>query len=241
VITSRRNPKQNRILSALSPSVFERLLPDLELVYISAGEGIYGPGIHITYLYFPIDCIAASIGELASGETLRTFITGNEGIVGISYLLGAENAQARMVAISSGTAFRIKASLLKREFAAGGELQLLLLQFTHTLIVQTTLIAMGARHYSIEQQLCIFLLMSLDRLPGNNLCVTHDQASILLGARRESVTLAARKLGITGAINYRRGHLTVVNRRELECRAGESYALLSKGASRSCGQAVLGA
>ena len=87
---------------------------------------------------------------------------------------------------------------------------------------------MGARHYSIEQQLCIFLLMSLDRLPGNNLCVTHDQVSILLGARRESVTLAARKLGITGAINYRRGHLTVLNRRELECRAGESYALLSK-------------
>jgi CRP-like cAMP-binding protein len=235
-MTSQRNPKQNQILSALSPLVFERLLPDLELVYVSAGEGIYEPGMHITYLYFPIDCIAASIGELAGGETLRTSITGNEGIVGISYLLGAENAQARTVAISSGTAFRIKASLLKREFAAGGELQLLLLQFTHTLIVQTILIAMGARHYSIEQQLCIFLLMSLDRLPGNNLCITHEQVSILLGARREMVTLAARKLGITGAINYRRGHLTVVNRRELEYRAGETYAVLSKERREAAGR-----
>jgi CRP-like cAMP-binding protein len=227
-MTSQNNPGQNRILSALPPLILDRLSPDLELVFISAGERIYEPGIPITYLYFPIDFIAISIRELAGGETFQTSITGNEGMVGISFLLGSENAQLRTVALSAGIAFRIKASLLKREFSAGGELRDLLLRFIHALLAQTALIATAARHYSIEQQLCIFLLMCLDRLPGNKLCLTHDQLSVLLGSRRESVSMAARKLGVCGAIHYRRGRLTVLNRQELEYRAGKSYALLSK-------------
>ena len=218
----------NQILAALSPAAYARLLPDLELVRIPAGEGIYETDIRITHLYFPIDCIVACIGELESGAAFQTSITGNDGIVGISYLLGCENAPARAVAFCGGGAFRIPAHLLKKEFDCGGELQRLLLRFTHALIVQTALIAVGARHHSIEQRLCLFLLMSLDRLHGNELFLTHEQVSIFLGARRESITTAAQKLELTGAIRHRRGHLTVASRQELEHRAGESYAVVSK-------------
>ena len=145
---------KNRILTALSPAAYARLLPDLELVCIPAGEGIYETDIRIAHLYFPIDCIVARLGELRSGAAFQTSLTGNEGIVGVSYLLGCENADARAVASSGGGAFRIRAPLLKKEFDCGGELQHLLLRFTHALIVQIALMAVGARHHSIEQRLC---------------------------------------------------------------------------------------
>jgi CRP-like cAMP-binding protein len=222
------SPKQNRILAALPPADYARLLPHLELVCIPSGEGIYEPGIHITHLYFPIDCIVAWIGELASGAAFQTAIAGNEGMAGLSYLLGCENAHARAVVLSGGSAFRIKASLLKKEFESGGALQRLLLRFARALMVQTTLLAVSARHYSIEQQLCHFLLMCLDRLPGNELSITQQQLSIFLGSRRESITVAAQKLEATCAIHSRRGHLTVVNRQELELLAGESDGVVCK-------------
>ena len=228
-MTTSYNPRQNRLLTGLSPVAYARLLPNLELVYISAGDGIYEPEVRITYLYFPIDCIIASMGELESGAAFQTSFTGNEGIVGISYLLGCERANTREVALTGGSAFWIKASLLKKEFDAGGKPQYLLLRFTEALIIQMTQIAVSARFHTIEQQLCYFLLMSLDRLPGNELRITHAQVAIFLGIRRESISVAAQKLETTtGAINYRRGHLTVVNRQELESRAGGNYAVVSK-------------
>lgn len=151
-MTLSHSPNQNRILAGLPPADYARLLPDLELVSVPVGEGIYEPDIRITHLYFPIDCIVAWIGELASGAAFQTAIAGNEGMVGLSYLLGCESAQARAVVLSGGSAFRIKASLLKKEFESGGALQRLLLRFTHAMMVQTTLLAVSARHYSIEQQ-----------------------------------------------------------------------------------------
>ena len=144
-MTTSHNPKQNWLLTSLSPAVSARLLPNLEFVCISAGDGIYESDVRITHLYFPIDCIIASIGELESGAAFQTSFTGNEGIVGISYLLGCEKAETRAVALTGGSAFRIKASLLKKDFDAGGELQCLLLRFTQALIIQTTQIAMSAR------------------------------------------------------------------------------------------------
>ena len=220
--------KQNRILGILPAPVYARLLSDLELVSLSPGQGIYEPDIHITHLYFPIDCIVARLCELKSGAAFQTSVTGNEGMVGISYLLGCEKTHGRAVALSGGSAFRIKAPLLKKEFESGGELQRLLLRFIEALIVQMEHIAVGARHDSIEQRLCYFLLMNLDRLAGNELFITHEQVSIFLGTRRESITQAAQRLAITGAIRYRRGHLRVINRQELENRAGDSYAVVSR-------------
>lgn len=220
--------KQNGLLASLSPAACARLLPNLELVPLSAGDGIYESGVHIRYLYFPIDCIVCSIGELASGRALLTSLTGNEGMVGVSYLLGCKDAQARAVTLTGGSAFRIKASLLEKEFDLGEELQGLLLTFTHALLVQTIHIAAGARYFSIEQRLSYLLLMLLDRLPGNALRITHDQVSILLGARRESITTVAQELEKTGAITYRRGHMFITNRQELEIRVCESYGVVNK-------------
>jgi CRP-like cAMP-binding protein len=227
MITS-HSPKQNRILAVLPPAEYARLFPDLELVNVSTGEGIYEPNIRITHLYFPIDCIIARLYELEDGASAQTSITGNEGMVGISYVLGNESTPARAVALSGGSAFRIKAPLLKKEFECGGNLQRLLLRFTQAMIIQTEQISIGNRHHTIEQRLCLFLLMTLDRMSGNELYITHEQVSIFLGVRRESITIAAQKLEAMGAIQYRRGHLTVVNRQELEELAGENYALVSK-------------
>lgn len=223
-MTTSHSPKQNRILAALPPADYDRLKADLQLVSIPIGAGIYEPDIRITHLYFPIDCIIARLYELENGASARTSVTGNEGMVGVSYVLGSERNSARAVALTGGNAFRIKAPLLKKEFESGGDLHRMLLRFTQALFIQTEQIAIGNQHHTIEQRLCHFLLMTLDRLSGNELHITHEQVSIFLGVRRESITVAAQKLELTGAIQYRRGHLTVVSRRELEERAGESYA-----------------
>jgi CRP-like cAMP-binding protein len=226
-MTPSNTPPQNRILAALSLSVYEQLQPDLELVSIRVGDEIHAPGIPISHLYFPLDCIVACVAELSDGETLLTSLTGPEGMVGISCLLGYGSAPARVVALSGGSALRIKSPVLKKEFDAVGELQRLVLGFTHARILQKAYIAMGARYDSIEQQLCGFLLMALDRLPAQGLHITHEQVSIMLGVRRESITVVSQKLGMTGAIHYRRGHLTVVDRKVLESRTGASYAIAS--------------
>jgi CRP-like cAMP-binding protein len=226
-MTLSHSPKQNRILASLPLADYDRLLPDLELVNIPVGEGIYEPDIRITHLYFPIDCIIARLYVLENGVTAKTSVTGNEGMVEIAYVLGSETTSARAVALSGGGAFRIRAPLLKKEFETGGALQRLLLRLTQALIVQTEQIAIS-QHHMIEQRLCHFLLMTLDRLSDNKLHITHEQVSIFLGVRRESITMAAQKLEAIGAIQYRRGHLTVINRTELEECAGESYAVVSK-------------
>lgn len=221
-------PQQNRILASLPSADCSRLLPDLELVSIPMGGEISVPNTLITHLYFPVDCVMARLHQLENGACAKTSVTGNEGMSEISYVLGSEKASARTVALSGGNAFRIKAPLLKKEFDSGGALHRLLLRFTHALLVQTEQIAISSQHLTIEQRLCEFLLMTLDRLPGNELHMTHEQAAILLGVRRESITLAAKKLETAGAIRYRRGHLTIVNRRELEELAGDNYMLVSK-------------
>jgi CRP-like cAMP-binding protein len=227
-MTPSNDPPQNRILAALPLCVYERLQPDLELVHISTGDDIYDPNIPISHLYFPLDCIVACVAELSDGGTLLTSITGPEGMVCVSYLLGREKAFARTVALSGGNALRIKSQILKKEFDSGDELKRLLLRFTHARILQKTYIALGARYDSIEQQLCGFLLMVLDRLPAPGLHITHQQVSIMLGVRRESITVVAQRLEMTGAIQYRRGHLTIMDRQKLESRTGEGYSVASK-------------
>jgi CRP-like cAMP-binding protein len=220
------DPTQNRILAGLSPAEYERLAPALELVNLRVGEGIYEPDLCITHLYFPMDCIIARLYELDTGASMQTSVTGNEGMVGIPYLLGSESASARTVALKGGRALRIKAPLLKREFECGGTLQRLVLRFAQALIIQTEQIAIGNQHHTIEQRLSHFLLMTLDRMSGNELHIIHEQVGIFLGVRRESVTTAAQKMETAGAIECRRGHMSVVDRMQVETLAGENYVLI---------------
>jgi CRP-like cAMP-binding protein len=225
-------PKQNWILGSLPPREYSRLLPRLELVDIPAGREISAPDTLITHLYFPVDCVIARLYHLDNGAGVKTSVTGNEGMSEVSYLLGNEKASARIVALSGGRAFRIQAPFLKKEFDSRGTLYRLLLQFMQALLIQTEQMAIGNHHLTIEQRLCRFLLMILDRSPGNQLHITHEQVSILLGARRESITLAAKKLESVEAIRYRRGHMTIMDRKKLEELAGDNYARVCREYAR---------
>jgi CRP-like cAMP-binding protein len=225
-------PQQNWILASLPPGEYSRLLPSLELVNIPTGGEISAPDTLITHLYFPVDCVIARLYHLENGAGVKTSVTGNEGMSDVSYLLGSEKASARIVALSGGRAFRIEAPLLKKEFDSKGALHRLLLQFMRVLLIQTEQMAVGNHYLTIEQRLCQFLLMILDRSPGNQLHITHEQVSILLGVRRESITLAAKKLESVEAIRYRRGHMTIMDRKKLEELAGYSYALVCREYAR---------
>ena len=233
--SSRQSPKQNRILAALSLASYTRLLPLLEFVHMPVGHAIYEPALPINYLYFPATCIAVCLYEMEDGSSTQIGVIGNEGLVGIPLLLGSETSPARVVVQSAGNAYRIKASFLKKEFDTSGELRRLLLRFAQALIIQTEQIAVCNRYQTIDQQLSYFLLMNLDRLSGNELHVTHEQVAIMLGVRRESITVAAQKLQTTGAIHCRRGHLAVVDRQQLEASAGESYMVVRKEYERLLG------
>ncbi len=225
-MSSSPTPNQNRILAGLPPKDYARLLPSFELMSLPVGERIYEPDVRITHLYFPIDCIIAALHVLQNGAAIRTSVTGHEGMIGLSYILGYDRTRVRVVALTGGNVFRVKAPLLKKEFKSGRAFRHLMLRFMHAMIVQMGHIAVGARDHTIVQQICHFLLMILDRLSGNELHITHKQLSVFLGATRESITLAVQKLEATGAIRHRRGRLTVVNRQELEDRVGVSYAMV---------------
>lgn len=223
-----QSPKQNKLLTALPLPSYTRLLPLLEFTSLPTGHVIYEPGLPIKYLYFPTSCVVARLYETESGACTQTGIIGNEGLVGVPALLGAENSSARVIVLSTGTGYRIKTNFLRDEFESGDELRRLLLRFAYALMVQTEQIAVSNRYHTVDQQLSYLLLMSLDRLPGNELHITHEQAGIMLGVRRESVTVAAHKLQTAGAIRCRRGHLAVVDRQQLEASAGENYEVVKK-------------
>lgn len=222
------SPKQNKLLAALPLASYTRLLPLLEFVPMPAGHVLYEPGFPIRHLYFPTTCIVARLYETESGACTQTGIIGNEGLAGVSVLLGGGSSPARVIVQSTGDAYRIKGDYLKNEFESAPELRHLLLGFAHALMVQTEQIAVSNRYHTVDQQLSYLLLMSLDRLPGNELNITHEQAGIMLGVRRESVTVAAHKLQMAGAISCRRGHLAIADRQQLEASAGENYQVVKK-------------
>ncbi len=223
-----QSPKQNRILAALPAEVSGRVLPYLEDIFMPLGHVIYEPGVSISHVYFPATSIVAQVYEVENGASVALAIIGNEGLTGISFLLGDGGTPTGVVVQSAGNAYRIKASVLKNEFDSHGKLKHVVLHYTQALITQTAQNAVCNRHHNIEQQFCRFLLMSLDRLAGNELQMTHEQIAIMLGVRRESVTQAALKLQAIGAIQYSRGHITVVDRDELENSVCECYAAVTK-------------
>ena len=222
------SPKQNHLIAALPAEDYARLLPGLELVQMPLGAAIYESGVHMGHLYFPTTSIVSLLYVMESGASAEIAVTGNEGLVGISLLMGGESTPSRAVVQSAGHGYRLKASVSKREFALGGPLQHLALRFTQALITQMAQTAVCNRHHAIDQQLCRWMLLSLDRLPGNELRMTQELIANMLGVRREGVTEAAGKLQAEGLIRYSRGHISVLDRPRLEKRVCECYAVVKK-------------
>ncbi|MGO9592283.1 MAG: Crp/Fnr family transcriptional regulator [Steroidobacteraceae bacterium] len=222
------SPKENHLLAALSAEEYARLLPSLELIAMPLGWALYEAGDHLSHLYFPITSIVSLLYVMENGESAEIAITGNEGLVGLSLFMGGESTPSRAVVQSAGDGYRLKASILKREFALGGQFARLALRYTQALITQMSLTAVCNRYHSVDQQLCRWLLLSLDRLPNNELKMTQELIANMLGVRREGVTEAAGKLQAAGLIHHQRGKITVLDRPKLELRVCECYAVVKK-------------
>ncbi len=222
------SPKQNHLLAALPVADFERLAPHLELVPMLLGESLYEPGTRLQHVYFPTTAIVSLLYIIESGLSAEIAGVGNEGILGISLFMGGESTPSSAVVQTAGHGFRLKAELLKIEFGRFGPTMHLLLRYTQALITQMAQTAACNRHHSIAQQLCRWLLLTLDRLPSSELIMTQDLIAAALGVRRESITEAAAKLQRAGFVRYRRGHIAVLERSGLEAGACECYTVVKK-------------
>ncbi|HYO27957.1 MAG TPA: helix-turn-helix domain-containing protein [Azonexus sp.] len=218
------SPKQNRILGALAANDFARLQDDLDLVHLELGQVLYESGDTLSYIYFPVNCIVSLIFTTLKGATAELAITGNDGLVGIPLVLGGDTTTHRAVVQSAGATYRLRVETIRWELDQGGELQHLALRYTQALMTQMAQSIVCNRHHSVDQQLCRWLLLSLDRLPGNQLNMTQELIANMLGVRREAVTEAAGKLQAARLIEYSRGHITITDRPGLEARACECYA-----------------
>jgi len=227
-MSSPHTPKQNHLLAALPAADYARLLPDLELVPLPLGRAVYESGGKLDYIYFPTDGIVSLLYVMRDGATAEIAVVGHEGLVGIALFMGGESTPSRAVVQSAGTAYRLASNILKREFEHAGPLQHLLLRYTQALITQMAQTAVCNRHHAIDQQLCRWLLLSLDRLSGNELVMTQELIANMLGVRREGVTDAAGKLQAEGLIHYSRGRIKVLDRAKLEKRVCECYAVVKE-------------
>jgi CRP-like cAMP-binding protein len=222
------DPRQNRLLAALSEGDFERLSSRLRLVPLPLGQLLHESGSRQRAVYFPTTAIVSLLYMLADGAAAEIAVVGNEGIIGVSLFMGGETTTSRAVVQSAGYAYRLPSKLLKEEFTRGGAMQHLLLRYTQALLTQMAQTAVCNRHHSLDQQLCRWLLLSLDRLIGNELVMTQELIANMLGVRREGVTEAAGNLQNAGLIRYSRGHITVLDRPGLEARTCECYAVVKK-------------
>jgi CRP-like cAMP-binding protein len=220
------SPTQNYLLGAMPAAEFERLSPDLELVEMPLGEVLYESGARLDHVYFPTTCIVSLLYVLENGASAEIAVVGNEGILGISLFMGGETTPSRAVVQSAGFGYRLKAPLLKQEFNRAGPVLRLLLRYTQALITQMTQTAVCNRHHSVEQQLCRWLLLSIDRLSSSSLNMTQELIANMLGVRREGVTEAAGNLQRAGLIRYNRGHIDVLDRPGLEEAVCECYAVV---------------
>jgi CRP-like cAMP-binding protein len=226
------SPNQNHLLAALPPAEFERLAPHLELVPMLLGETIYEPGGQLQHVHFPTTAIVSLLYVMESGSSAEIAGVGNEGVLGISLFMGGDTTPSSAVVQTAGYGYRLEANLLKEEFSRGGLMQRLLLRYTQALLTQMCQTAACNRHHSIEQQLCRWLLATLDRLPSNELIITQELVASALGVRREGITEAAGNLQRAGLIRYRRGHISVLERSGLEVGACECYAVVRKELGR---------
>lgn len=214
---------QNHLIAALPPAEFARLAPHLELVNLPIGKMLYEPGEPPQYVYFPVTAIVSLHYVLQSGASAESAGVGNEGIVGVSLFMGGESTPSSAVVMMAGSAFRLEGRRLKQEFNLAGFVQRLLLRYTQSLMTQMAQTAACNRHHSVEQQLCRWLLLTLDRVQTNELIMTQELVANMLGVRREGITEAAGKLQQAGIIRYRRGHIAVLDRAGLKTRTCECY------------------
>ena len=222
------SPKDNRLLAVLPGSTYDALLPSLEPLSMPLGLSLYESGGEQGYVYFPTTAIVSLLYVLADGASAEIAVTGNEGLVGISLFMGGETTTSRAVVQSAGLGYRLRASVMKKEFERGGDLQYLLLRFTQALITQMTQTAVCNRHHAVDQQLCRWLLLSLDRLAGSELVMTQELMANMLGVQRAGVSEAAGKLQAEGLIRYNRGKISVIDRPRLETRVCECYRAVKK-------------
>jgi CRP-like cAMP-binding protein len=226
--SGRQSPRQNELLAVLPPADFERVASHLELVPLPLGWAVYESGDTQGYLYFPTTSIISLLYVMADGSSAEIAVVGNEGVVGIALFMGGASTPSRAVVQSAGYGYRFRASSLKTEFGHGENLQHLLLRYTQALITQMAQTAVCNRHHSVEQQLCRWLLLSLDRLSSNELTMTQELIANMLGVRREGVTEAAGHLQAAGLIHYSRGKISVLDRPKLEARVCECYAVVKR-------------
>ncbi len=229
------DPRQNHLLAALSRDEYQRLAPHLERVELALGDSLVESGKLIRHVYFPTDSIVSLLCVMEDGDSAEIAVVGTEGIVGISLFMGGETTPSRAIVQSAGSAYRLKGQRLKDEFDRAGTLQHLLLRYTQALITQMAQTAVCNRHHSLDQQLCRWLLLSLDRLPTNELVMTQELIANMLGVRREGVTESAGKLQRAGLISYHRGHISILDRPGLEARVCECYAVVKKEYDRLLG------
>ncbi|MBK7422483.1 MAG: Crp/Fnr family transcriptional regulator [Propionivibrio sp.] len=226
------SPNQNHLLAALPTDEFEPLAAQLELVPMPLGQMLYEPGSQLQHAYFPTSCIVSLHYVTESGASAETAGVGSEGVVGVSLFMGGDTTSSSAVVQTAGHAYRLERHKLLQEFNRAGLLQRLLLRYTQALLTQMAQTAVCNRHHTLEQQLCRWLLLTLDRLPTNELVMTQELVASMLGVRREGVTDAAGNLQRAGCISYRRGHIAVLDRSGLETRACECYAVVKKEMSR---------
>ena len=225
-------PEDNHLLASLEPDSMARLRPHLKYVDLSLGEVLYEPGVEMHHVFFPLDCIISLLYVTYEGESAEISVVGNEGILGVSLFMGGESTSSRAVVQSAGAAYSLPREVLKEEFGRHGGMMELLLHYTQALITQMSQTAVCNRHHSVDQQLCRWLLLSLDRLPGNRLLMTQELISNMLGVRREGVTEAAGKLQKLGVITYSRGKIEVLDRPQLERLSCECYAVVKRESDR---------
>ena len=227
-LSASQSPRQNQLLAALPAADYARLLPHLELVPLPLGWAVYESGDAQGYVYFPTNSIVSLLYVMEDGSSAEIAVVGHEGVVGIALFMGGETTPSRAVVQSAGYGYRLRASVLKTEFGQAGELQHLLLRYTQALITQMAQTAVCNRHHALEQQLCRWLLLSLDRLRSNELTMTQELIANMLGVRREGVTEAAGHLQTAGLIHYSRGKITVLDRPKLEAQVCECYAVVKR-------------
>lgn len=231
-MTSAPDPCGNRLLAALPPVVRQRLFGHLERVSLPLGKVLYESGDTLRHVYFPVDAIVSLLYMMENGASAEIALVGNDGLIGVAVFMGGESTPNRALVQSAGTAYRLAGVRIKEEFNRHGTMLQLMLRYTQSLITQMAQTAVCNRHHSVDQQLCRWLLLSLDRLSGNRLTLTQELIATMLGVRRESVTEAARKLQTAGVIRYQRGVIDVLDRAMLERLSCECYAVVRKESDR---------
>lgn len=222
------DPSTNDLLASLPPAEWARIAPLLETVELPLGKVLYESGNKMTHVYFPTTAIVSLLYVLENGSSAEIAVVGHEGVVGISLFMGGETTPSRAVVQSAGRGYRLRGARIKEEFARSGPVMHLMLRYTQALITQMAQTAVCNRHHSLDQQLCRWLLLSLDRLDGTDLVMTQELIANMLGVRREGVTEAAGKLQKLKLIRYARGHIHVLDRAGLEARVCECYAVVKK-------------